>query len=115
MTVGKSLWTMALALASADPYWLARCEGWHVETPSGRLGTVCRLLYGSDVDTPDALLIQTGILRRRQILIDTQTVSGIVPSEGKLLLDATPDVVDLPTVLRDRVASGRDRRSKPAA
>lgn len=90
------------ALAAPDPYWLARCEGWRVVTPVGRLGTVCRLLYGSHLDIPDALLVRVGRLRRRDVLVDTHTVEAIIPSEGTLRLNATPGDVDLPTVLRER-------------
>ena len=74
------------ALAAPDPYWLARCEGWRVETPAGRLGTVRRLLYGSRLDTPDALLIRGGVLRRREVLVDTHSVEEIIPAEGTLRL-----------------------------
>ncbi len=70
------------ALAAPDPYWLARCEGWRVETPAGRLGTVCRLLYGSRLDVPDALLIRGGVLRRREVLVDAHTVEEISRLKG---------------------------------
>ena len=103
------------ALAAPDPYWLARCEGWRVETPAGRLGTVCRLLYGSRLDMPDALLIRSGVLRRREVLIDTRNVEEIIPAEGTLRLNATPGDVDLPTVLKERIPRGQSRKDRSAA
>ena len=57
------LWKSACALLPPDPYWLARCEGWQVTTPNGRLGSVRRLLYGTRLDRPDALIIQTGLFK----------------------------------------------------
>lgn len=110
------LWKKYAALAAPDPYWLARCEGWRVETPAGRRGTVCRLLYGSRADMPDALMIRMGLLRRHEVLVDTDTVEEIIPSEAKLRLNATPGDVDLHTVLKERIPK-RDatQRNKPAA
>ncbi len=61
-------------------------------------------------------MIRVGFLRQHEILVDARTVEEIIPSEGKLLLNATPGDSDLPTVLRDRIPR-RDttQRNKPAA
>jgi hypothetical protein len=102
-------------LAAPDPYWLARCEGWRVVTPAGRLGTVSALLYTSSMDAPDALIVRVGLLRQHEVLVDTHTVEEIIPSEGKLLLNATPGDADLPTILRERIPRRTTHGNKPAA
>jgi hypothetical protein len=103
------------ALAAPDPYWLARCEGWRVVTPAGRLGTVRRLLYASRSDVPDALMIRVGFLRQHEILVDTRTVEEIIPSEGTLRLNRTPADVDLPTVLKGRIPRAQKTRNDKSA
>ena len=76
---------------------------------------MCRLRYGSRLDTPDALLFRGGFLRRRDILVDTSSVAEIIPAEGTLRLNATPGDADLPTVLKERIPSGPSRKDKSAA
>ena len=108
------LWKSACALLPPDPYWLARCEGWQVTTPNGRLGSVRRLLYGTRLDRPDALIIQTGLFKRRRLVVPTETVSEVLPSQGKLRLASEPIEMDFATVLTERARNATQaRKSRP--
>ena len=108
LTLWRSLWEIQWVLASPDPYWLARCEGWQVSTPKGHLGSVRRLLYGTRLEVPDALLIRAGLFRRRWLVVAIEAVSEAIPWQGTLKLTCQPSETDYPTVL-----SQQARRRRP--
>jgi hypothetical protein len=41
--------------ASNVDYWLRRCEGFHVDSPDGRVGFVEEVRYASRLDRPDVI------------------------------------------------------------
>ena len=43
-------------------YWLRRCEGFLVETPTRRIGRVDGIRYGDNPDEPEALVIYQATL-----------------------------------------------------
>ena len=75
-------------------YWLRRCEGFVVETPGGRVGTVAGVRYGASAE-PEVLEVRAGLLGRRRLLLPVADVAAIVPDERRVCLGARPTL--LPT------------------
>jgi hypothetical protein len=72
-------------------YWLCRCEGFRVESPTGRrVGLVEELRFRSRLDRPDALAVRTGLLGRRLLLFPVEDVAELVPREERLVLRTAP-------------------------
>ena len=67
-------------------YWLARCEGFRVEAPAGRLGTVSALRWESRADRPDRLVVRTGLLNRRELELQPAEIERIVPGQKLVVL-----------------------------
>jgi len=95
--------------ALPDPYWLARCERWHVFAPKGRIGSVRRVLYGSRLKTPDALLLERGLLRKQTWIASTDEVEQVDPVRRRLVLRRAPTRgVGFPDVLQQRIRATAD-------
>src|SRR5712691_2483760 len=71
-------------------YWLCRCEGFAVESPSGHVGFVEGLRFRSRVDLPDLLEVSAGRLGRRMLLIPVAGVETIESEEEVLVLREDP-------------------------
>ena len=71
-------------------YWLRRCEGFRVETPSGRLGIVESLRFGRLHDRPDELVVRVGLLRSRLVAVDVDDVETVLPREQRIVLRRDP-------------------------
>jgi hypothetical protein len=67
-------------------YWLRRCQGFRVDSGGRRLGIVEDVLYGAEHDRPSALLVRTGILKRRLEAISLEDVEAIYPRLQRLSL-----------------------------
>jgi hypothetical protein len=81
-----------------DPgYWLARCDGFEVWSPSGRVGVVAEIVPRGPHGTPE-LLVLCGMFRRRSVAIPASAVELIEPDRMRLTLrceiGAVADVVD---------------------
>jgi hypothetical protein len=80
-----------------DPgYWLARCDGFEVWGPNGRLGLVAEIVQRPPQGTAE-LLVLCGMFRRRTVVIPASAVRMIEPDKLRVTLsyDATvADVVD---------------------
>jgi hypothetical protein len=64
---------------SGRDYWLGRCTGFTVEANGRPCGRVEWLRYASRVDRPDALVVRTGRLRRRRLIVRADDVREIDP------------------------------------
>jgi hypothetical protein len=72
---------------SADPgAWLARSHGFRVDSPEGRVGEVTSLRFYSGADRPDALVVRTGLFRRRDVEIPVDEIEVIAPRERRIFL-----------------------------
>jgi hypothetical protein len=71
-------------------YWLSRCHGFHVETPTGEMGTVCGVRFGSRLDRPDLIEIVVGRLRKRLFVVPVEEIEEIWFDEQQLALSRDP-------------------------
>jgi len=79
-------------LAAHDPtrssygrdYWLRRCEGFVVETPSKRIGRVTGVRFGEGTNEPEVLEVRAGFFGRTRLLISADDVVEIQPEEKRL-------------------------------
>lgn len=69
---------------------LCRCEGFRVDSPTGRVGVVEGLRYQSRIDQPDALEVRAGWLGRKLLLIPVDDVDQIFVDEGRLVVRMQP-------------------------
>jgi len=69
---------------------LCRCEGFQVDTPTGKVGLVEGLRYQSRIDQPDALEVRAGWLGRKLFLIPVDEVDQIFVDEGRLVVRMQP-------------------------
>lgn len=65
-------------------YWLRRCQGFRVDSQGARLGIVEDVLYGAEHDRPGALLVRSGIFKRRLEAISVEDVEAIYPRAQRL-------------------------------
>jgi hypothetical protein len=68
---------------------LRQCEGFEVDSPSGRIGLVEGLRYHSGIDQPDELEVRAGWLGRRLLVIPVHDVEEILIDEGRLVVRET--------------------------
>ena len=87
-------------------YWLSRCEGFLVESPTGRgVGVVEGLRYGLRIDRPDLLEVGVGRLRRRVLLVPVDQVEHISNDDGLVILSRDP--LTPRTLVHDLLARAR--------
>ncbi len=67
-------------------YWLRRCEGFVVETPSKRIGRVHGIRYGRSEAEPDALAVRVGLFRRRLLLVSAENVVEVIPEQRRVVV-----------------------------
>ena len=79
------------ALSWDRDYWLCRCEGFRVDAPTGRLGLVAAVRFGSRLDRPDQLLVRTGILGNHLLVIPVSDVDAVIPRQERLVLRRGPE------------------------
>jgi hypothetical protein len=63
------------------PTRLRHSEGFVVETPTGRFGTVEGLGHGTHGGTPDCLVVRSGWLGRRRTMISFDDISEVLPRQ----------------------------------
>ena len=78
--------------------------------PEGRFGTVRRVLYGSHLDVPDGLVVESGLFRRRVSVASTDEVERLLPDQRRIVVRVAPAEAGLPEILAERLRSGRTRR-----
>jgi hypothetical protein len=75
--------------------WIARCQGFGVVSPEGRIGTVEEIRYGPSRrwDSPTELAIQAGRGGKRRLIVPVDDVAAIVPDDRLVMLRASPRIV----------------------
>ncbi len=86
-------------------YWLCRSEGFRVDSPEGRFGHVEAVMFRVRPDEPDALVVRTGVLGRRLVIVPIENVADVLPRRERIVLSRVPDTDtgDLLTELRARL------------
>jgi hypothetical protein len=74
-------------------YWLHRCEGFRVDSPSGRIGHVTGIRFDSAAK-PELLEVRAGLLGRRLLLIPVGQIEEIRPEQKLIRLGGLPQLVE---------------------
>jgi len=64
-------------------YWLHRCQGFRVESPAGRIGTVTGVRFQGSIE-PELLEVRSGLLGYRLRLIPVGDVIEILPKQRRV-------------------------------
>ena len=83
--------------APDQEYWLAHCQGFRVDSDTGRIGLVeevCSTLNGH----PDLLVLRPGRFGRRRLLLAAEEVTAVAPREGRIVVQSPVRI--LASVLR---------------
>jgi hypothetical protein len=73
-------------------YSLTRCEGFRVDSATGRpVGFVEGIRFVSRIDEPDLLEVRGGRLGRELLLIPIEAVAEVSPDEGRIVIRTAPD------------------------
>jgi hypothetical protein len=67
-------------------YWLTHCEGYRVDTGTGRLGFVETVILGENPPNDTCLAVRAGWLGRRVVLVPLSSVAFIVPQAERIWL-----------------------------
>jgi hypothetical protein len=75
--------------------WVARCEGFGVVSPEGRIGTVEEIRYGPSRrwDSPTELAIQAGRGGKLRLIVPVDDVAEVVPGDRLVMLRSSPRIV----------------------
>jgi hypothetical protein len=74
--------------------WIARCLGFGVVSPDGRIGTVEEVRYGPSRrwDSPTELAVQAARGGKRRLIVPVEEVAAVVPDDCVVLLRSSPRV-----------------------
>lgn len=80
--------------SSSDPrrstygraYWLRRCEGFVVETPTKRIGRVAGIRYGEQSNEPAVLEVRAGPFGRKMLLISVDEIAEMASEQSRIVL-----------------------------
>src|SRR5581483_11697442 len=86
-------------------YWLRRCEGFVVETPTRRIGRVAGIRYGERSNEPAVLEVRTGMFGRKVLLITVDTLPRSPPRPAGSSCGSSSSLA------RARASNGLKRRS----
>jgi hypothetical protein len=75
--------------------WVARCEGFGVVSPEGRIGTVEEIRYGPSRrwDSPTELAVQAGRGGKLLLIVPVDDVAEVVPHDRLVMLRSSPRIV----------------------
>lgn len=71
-------------------HWLARCEGFRVDSPDGRIGLVERVNYGARPGRPESISVRAGRVGRWLLTFSIDEVADVVPTREQVVLRASP-------------------------
>jgi hypothetical protein len=80
--------------ARVDGRGAAHSLGFRVDGPDGRLGTVVATLFGSFLESPDALEVRVGLFHPRTVVVPIDAVSNVDLDRKRLLLHSGLDLSD---------------------
>ena len=85
-----------------EQYWLGHCEGFRVTGSDGFAGVVQEVRFGPDRQRPEELVVCSGRLRLRSVLVPADEVALVVPRQMRLRLRHAPAVSEVPERSRSR-------------
>jgi hypothetical protein len=73
---------------------IARCQGFGVISPDGRIGTVEEVRYGPSRrwDSPTELAVQAGRGGKRRLIVPVDEVAAVVPADRVVVLRSSPRI-----------------------
>jgi hypothetical protein len=71
-------------------YWLRRCDGFLVETPTRRLGRVGGIRYSVVTNEPEVIEVRAGLFGRTVLLISVDDITELLPKERLVMLTDPP-------------------------
>jgi hypothetical protein len=95
------------ALSWDTNYWLCRCEGFHVDAPTGRVGVVEEVRFETRLDRPDTLVVRGGLVGSRVLLVPVSDVKDVAPRQQRLVLARAPDDTGNEPIRRLRAFLGK--------
>jgi hypothetical protein len=86
--------TREILMAAMDiDYWLGHCQGFRVDSPEGRIGQVEDVLFRTQLQRPDTLLVRSGLLGTRLVAVPADEVEEIAPRKEQISLRRRPDAL----------------------
>ncbi len=67
-------------------YWLRNCQGFRVDGPTGKVGVVEDVLFGSDPAEPAALVVRAGLFGTRVEVVSVEDVADLDPQRTRMRL-----------------------------
>jgi hypothetical protein len=94
---------------------LRHCAGFTVESPSGRLGRVEGLRYGSSADCPDLLEVRRGLFGQHLWLLPVGDVERVVLAQERVVVRASESLDEAlgGRLAAERSGSGDDSSPRP--
>jgi hypothetical protein len=73
---------------------LGESQGYRVDDPNGRVGTVEGIVAGAWSDRPDAIEIRVGLFRQAMLVVGVAHVAEVDPARRRVRLGASVDLGD---------------------
>jgi hypothetical protein len=73
-------------LIDPDGDWLAGCEGFRVESPRGRVGSVRDIRRDSASGRADVLVVRAGVFGTHRLVVPVDEIAGVVRSKRLVVL-----------------------------
>jgi hypothetical protein len=82
------------AAPDVDPIALAASEGYRVDDPNGRVGTVDAVVAGTWSDRPEGIEVRVGLFRPAVLLVGAADVAAVDTARRRVLLGTRVDLAD---------------------
>jgi hypothetical protein len=86
--------TQSAGQQDIDLIALGGSQGYRVDDPNGRVGTVDGVVAGSWSDGPDAIVVRVGLFRPGILLVGVADVAQVDAARRRVLLLASVDLTD---------------------
>jgi hypothetical protein len=73
-------------LIDPDGDWLVGCEGFRIESPRGRVGSVPDIRRDSASGRADALVVRAGVFGTHRLVVRVDEIAGVVRSKRLVVL-----------------------------
>ena len=73
---------------------LGESQGYRVDDPNGRVGTVDGVVAGTWSDRPDAIEVRVGLFRPAVLVVGVSEIAAVDPDRRRVLLGRSVDLAD---------------------